>query len=262
MRFTLPKSSQKGIGLVEVVLVVAIAGFMIVLAVNGVASGSRAQFDDGMRQVLNDIRLVQNEAASGQGPGAECSVDAISEHAGYPDSGAYKFWKGCPSSGEEIIGRGLSFSLDSPIDNFNYLTKTVDGRTVATAYYSYYLKRGGPGFTVTVGGLRNRQNKFPAAVVLSKIEHNSSDSPRAMMHFASTPGKSALPFYFRQATFNDPTAPREQVGFYSLTPAAIYENYTSPQTGTTTLTFLGASNSSFVAKIEINTATGSVELKQ
>ncbi len=252
----------QGIGLVEVILVVAIAGFMITLAISGISNGGRASFDDGMKQVLNDIRLVQNEAASGKGPGKECNPAAVSSHAGYSSSDQYRFWNGCPGSGEEIFGNGISFSLSSPVESFNYLTKTTDGSTVAAAYYSYYLKRGGSNYKETVGGLRNKQNKLPAAIVLSNIEYNGAAVDRAMIQFAAASGEGISPFYFKQATFGDPAAPREQVGFFSLTPAAIYNKYTNRQTGTVTLTFRGSSNSSYIAKIEIDTNAGSVELKQ
>lgn len=205
---------QSGVGLIEVILVIAIAGFMIAIAINGISNSGRGNFDDGMNQVLNNLRQVQNEAASGQGP----------------LSGG---------TGDELIGKGVAFAPTS--SNFS----------------TFWVIR--PASSLDVVSNSPGVDKWPSSVKLAGV--TTTDSPgvsldKAVLIFtkgahsasSSAAGSAALPYLFAQ----------------DYVPGVInaLTNYETPQTKVVTLSFVGASNPSYKASVEVNTATGTMELKK
>lgn len=211
MPIKLPKNRQRGIGLVEVILVVAIAGFMIVLAINGVANSGRAQFDDGMRQVLNYFRQVQNEASSGQAPAQNLA-------------------------GKELVGKGIVFEGEAP----------------TVAYTNYWLVRSGEGAAdrnvIQKSDINGVKVNLPAGIKITGFQTLAGSGTKGTLNFVNLTGStSALPYFFASSDF---------VG-----DVANADKYTASQTGVVVISFEG-SKADYKATIEVNTATGAMELKQ
>ncbi len=275
---------RSGVTLIELILVLAISAFMIVLALGGVNNRGRSQFDDGMSQVLNNLRKIQNEAASGQWAGAtnpECkSPNPFAVNEGR-----------CLASGGEMVGRGVSFATTTAANNalqngfvyineHNFDVQTSASPVYSRAFYEYYVGRGPKPTSGSVGRydkitaqFLEKQAKLPSAVGLSRITYKApggseQDRDRGMLNFvryesdASDQAPSAaLPFFFSQAHFHD-TAALGILPVGSFSSAQTYDNYQTPQDSIITLYFVGTNNSSHKDSIAINTATGVMELKR
>ncbi len=287
IRHKLTLSLRSGVTLIELILVLAISAFMIVLALGGLTNRGRSQFDDGMRQVFNNLRKVQNEAASGQWAGATSSACAN------PDAAAVV--KGeCLGAGAEMVGRGVSFAITTAANNAaqpnpyapNYLIEhNFDVQASATppyarAFYEFYIGRGAKPtptaperFDKVVGPLLEKQAKLPAGVGLSGITYKppgGSEQPRdrGMLNFvryesdtSDQAPSAALPFFFSQAYFQD-TGAMGSLPAGAFSSSQTYDNYQTPQESTITLYFVGTDNANYKASIVIDTATGVMELKQ
>lgn len=285
LKHRLTLKSSRGVTLIELILVLAISAFMIVLALGGLTNRGRSQFDDGMNQVFNNLRKIQNEAASGQWAGVT--------NPACLNPSPYDVNEGrCLGSGAEMIGKGVSFATTTAANNpivadqanytieHNFDVQTGASPVYARAFYEYYIGRGpkptvpsGPRFDKIVASLLEKQAKFPSGVGLSKITYKAAggveqDRDRGMLNFVRYESDDsdqapavALPFFFNQAYIRDTGA----IG--SLPPGAFsssqtYDNYQTPQDSIITLYFVGSDNSNFKASIVINTATGVMELKQ
>lgn len=233
---------RSGVTLIEVLLVVVISVFMVTLALGGITNRGRSQFDDSMNQVLNNLRRVQNEAASGKGPLCK---------GGTAD---------CLNSGDEIFGRSVTMDLATP------------------GYYEHTLHTWGQ-TNAAVGQLNSSMQwrKFPSSLRLINIEAigapantiieaNTAKLTKGVIVFArsvtaandnSRVGNVALPFFFNQAGFNDTTA-KEEYGFKVIARVA---HYAAPQPTVVRLKFENPRNTSMKATIVINAVTGAMELE-
>jgi type II secretory pathway pseudopilin PulG len=226
----------QGIGLVEVILVIAIAGFMITLAISGISSSGRSSFDDGMKQVLNDLRQVQNEAASGQ---------AI----------------GTVPGGSELFGKGVGFATKAdevPAGSFAFQGSGLDSVGVDSRKYFALRTTGTDTLTELTPASRGA---YPGSVALKSIEvvpnagGNVVTYSKGTLVFTGGGANSGnvLPYFFPNYGAADPS-PASGVGTVA--------SYAQPQDSKVTLTYVGRSNTGYTAKIEINTATGTMELRQ
>lgn len=287
IRHKLTPRLRSGVTLIELILVLAISAFMIVLALGGLTNRGRSQFDDGVRQVFNNLRKVQNEAASGQWAGAT-SPACVNPSPFDVNEGR------CLGAGAEMVGRGVGFattvaannSLQSDqfngiyVSEHNFEVQTSATPPYARAFYEFYIGRGPKPRSVTDGRfdkiaspLLEKQAKLPAGVGLSSITYKpigGTEQPRdrGMLNFvryesdaSDQAPATALPFFFNQAYFQDTDA------LTTLPPGAfssaqVYDNYQTPQESTITLYFIGTDNSNYKASIVIDTATGVMELKQ
>lgn len=216
-------SPRRGVSLIELIMVIAISSFMIAIALAGLNNSGRSRFDDGMRQVLNRLREVQNQAANGQAP----------------SNGLL--------AGQELFGKGVWFTT-VPTTGYNeYFVRRPLPPTDGSTDYS--------GFVADFAG---RDVKLPNSLKLTKIEVAGTTAPKGMIVFArreeggSTQGQtssSALPYFFAESTFA------------GLTQANNANSYISPQTATVTLSFTSA-DGKYTAKIIINCATGTMEITQ
>ncbi len=264
-RITQAITKQRGVTLVELILVLAISSFMIVLALGGINNRGRGEFDNSMKQVLNNLRQVQNEAASGQLVGSNCDATVTNPNQ--------RDLAGCPRDGEEIVGKGVSFGLSASAnfggDSCSKATSygASGSPATSTAYYEYVIKRGaGTPWNNVVCALRQKQVSLPSAVVLAGIVPPSGpNADRAMINFVrhnnddANPNATTPPFFFKQAYFSDASG-----GYFfgTFTPAMAYASYASSQSGTLTLKFQGKDNAAYKASIVIDLAGGSMELKQ
>ncbi len=225
----------QGIGLVEVILVIAIAGFMITLAISGISSGGRSSFDDGMKQVLNDLRQVQNEAASGQAVGVQ--------------------------PGNELFGKGVGFATkedEVPAGSFAFQGSGPDTVGIDSRKYFALRTTGTDALTELAPASRSA---YPGSVALKSIEvvpnagGNVVTYSKGTLVFTGGGANSGnvLPYFFPNYGVADPS-PASGVGTVA--------SYAQPQDSKVTLTYVGRSNTGYTAKIEINTATGTMELKQ
>jgi type II secretory pathway pseudopilin PulG len=225
----------QGIGLVEVILVIAIAGFMITLAISGISGGGRSSFDDGMKQMLNDLRQVQNEAASGQ---------AI----------------GTVPGGSELFGKGVGFATKAdvvPAGSFTFQGSGLDSVGIDSRKY-FALRTTG---TDTLTEHSPAASAYPGSVALKSIEVVPNAGGNAVAYSKGTlvftgggaNSGNVLPYFF------------PNYGVADLSPASgvgTVASYAQSQDNKVTLTYVGRSNAGYIARIEINTATGTMELRQ
>lgn len=268
-KYKLTPRLRSGVTLIELILVLAISSFMIVLALGGLTNRGRSQFDDGMNQVLNNLRQVQNEAASGQLAGSKCSATMTD---------AQRDAAGCPKDGQEVVGKGISLALntdgDFGGDGCSKPTSYEASGNTSSVYYEYIILRGaGSPWNNVVCALRQKQLNLPSSLVLAEIVRkdaagvivSSPTTDRGMVNFVrrgeadTNPSASALPYYFAQAYFSD-----DHAGYFfgTFTAAMAYASYSAPQSGTVTLQFQGKENAAYKAKIEINLVSGAMEIKQ
>ena len=267
IRKNISRKQRKGVTLIELIIVLAISAFMITIALNGITNRGRSSFDDGMKQVFNDLRSIQNEAAAGQGPVESNSFTCT--------SGSEK----CLLAGQELVGKGVTLStdpvstindntiLDTP--NFSQEFKVSGG--LARGYVEYSVVRAAQ-LTTTVHA-RSRKNKtLPGSVALKEITTQVGVSlpvttNKQMIIFArgvsigdnSSVGGNALPPHvFTQSHFSDgaPTAGG------CCTNAQTFANYAVSQNIIVTLQFVNPENTSMKASIVIDSAAGTMELKQ
>ena len=237
---------NRGVTLIELILVLAISAFMIVLALGGLTNRGRVQFDDGVSQVLNNLRQVQNEAVNGQAP--ICTVGASN----------------CLQSGHQVFGRGVSF------------------RTTSNEYKTFLVNSWGPDNAALQQGVVPEQTrKFPAGVRLTKIEQTNrhpdvlEEQPTltlGLLIFARGNTVSATngqvrnvgyPHFFNQDRVDRPFGGRylnsEGSGFVAAARAV---TYVSPRDNVVILTFQSPDNSSIQAEIVIDGKTGNMEIKK
>lgn len=246
---------QKGITLIELILVLAISAFMIVLALGGVTNRGRAQFDDGMRQVLNNLRTVQNEAVSGQWEGKTCTTG---------------LYDNCIQSKEELVGKAVTFStVPGDVEEKAYGCTSIHTKnfnvkgSLSAAYLISSVTRGAGTLRNTVGPRMHRTVAMPANVRLESIKLSElpTISGSALVVFArsaetgqvnSIKGSSVPPHVFGQAAFSQNC---------TLTAAQTLANYDALQTGTLELRFVNPDNKNMGSTIIINRVTGAMELK-
>lgn len=246
-RYNLTPRLRSGVTLIELILVLAISSFMIVLALGGLTNRGRVQFDDGMNQVLNNLREVQNEAVNGQAP--ICTVGASN----------------CLQSGHQVFGRGVSFT------------------TTSNEYKTFLVNSWGPdnqGVEQLPAFLQVK--KFPADVKLVKIEQTTSHPDvipefplltMGLLVFTRGTATSAsdsqvrsvgYPHFFNQDVIN----PGIVAGRYENSDGSGYVaaaravTYVSPRDNTVTLTFQNPDNANIQARIVIDGKTGNMEIKK
>lgn len=90
-----------GVTLIEVMIVLAISGLLVVAAIATLGSRNSVLFETSVQKTVNDIRTVVNEARSGLGP-------AGSQQANQNDNEAYLIPSSIPS-GWAIFGEAVEF---------------------------------------------------------------------------------------------------------------------------------------------------------
>lgn len=93
--------TRRGVTLIEVMIVLAISGLLVVAAIATLGSHNSVLFEAGVQNVVNDIRTVVNEARSGLGP-------AGSQITNPNDPDAYMISGGIPG-GWAIFGEAVEF---------------------------------------------------------------------------------------------------------------------------------------------------------
>lgn len=236
----------RGVTLIELILVLAISAFMIVLALGGLTNRGRVQFDDGVKQVLNSLRQVQNEAVNGQAPICK---------AGAP----------CLLPGQQVLGRGMSFTTTSN-EYKTFLVNTWGPDNQGVEQLSPFID----------------VNKFPAGVKLVKIEQLKSrpevipETPKLTMGLivftrgtATSASDSQVrnvgyPHFFNQDVIN----PGIVSGRFLDVDASGYPagaravTYVNPREDTITLTFQSPDNAAIKASIVIDGKSGTMEIQR
>jgi type II secretory pathway pseudopilin PulG len=87
------KPKNKGLAIVETILVIAISAALFVIVIGVFSSRQKTQNDDAARQVMAEIAKVRNEAQQGEGPTTQAERDV--------------------QSGKELFGKALIFNVDS-----------------------------------------------------------------------------------------------------------------------------------------------------
>lgn len=244
-RHKLTPGLRSGVTLIELILVLAISAFMIVLALGGLTNRGRSQFDDGMNQVLNNLREVQNEAVNGQAP--ICKGGAT----------------GCLDSGQQVFGRAVSFA------------------TTSNEYETSLVNTWGPDNQgVEQRSAFKQLNKLPAGVKLVGIEQRVArtdviwETPVLTMGLlVFTRGTATLasnsqvrnvgyPHFFNQdKIYYSPNPPRVLGSDGSgVAAAARAVTYVNPRDDTITLKFQSPGSSAIQAKIVIDGMSGNMEI--
>jgi type II secretory pathway pseudopilin PulG len=242
-RLTLKPS--RGVTLIELILVLAISAFMIVLALGGLTNRGRVQFDDGVNQVLNSLRQVQNEAVNGQAPICR---------AGAP----------CLLPGQQVLGRGVSFTTTSN-EYKTFLVNTWGPDNQGVEQLSPFID----------------VKKLPAGVKLVGIEQLKSrpevrpETPKltvGLIVFTRGTATSAsdsqvrnvgYPHFFNQDVINPGISGRfldvDASGYPAGARAVTYVN---PREDTITLTFQSPDNTAIKASIVIDGKSGTMEIQR
>lgn len=73
------KAKNKGLAIVETILVIAISAALFVIVIGVFSSRQKTQNDDAARQVMAEIAKVRNEAQQGEGPTTQAEREAQSD---------------------------------------------------------------------------------------------------------------------------------------------------------------------------------------
>jgi type II secretory pathway pseudopilin PulG len=105
------KSKNKGLAIVETILVIAISAALFVVVIGVFNTRQRTQYDDAARQVMSEIAKVRNEAQQGEGPSSQAERDLQSD--------------------KELYGKAIKFNTDAATGLAK--TMTVENLVVATS---------------------------------------------------------------------------------------------------------------------------------
>jgi|GEM_PF-1560298 len=99
---------NKGLTIIEVLIVLAVSTSLAVISIGAFSSRGRTQDDDAARQVLADIALVRNQAQQGQGPTTDAGRALL-------------------TSGSELFGHAIIFTQDATNMEVKKLAKASNG---------------------------------------------------------------------------------------------------------------------------------------
>ncbi len=97
---------RRGVTLIEVMIVLAISGVLVVIAIGTLGARNSVLFESSARQVENDVKTVYSETISGLGPAGVSNTNPGSDPVAITPPVI------ASNSGEELFGQGLEVVQD------------------------------------------------------------------------------------------------------------------------------------------------------
>lgn len=211
--------ARRGVTLIEVMIVLAISGVLVVIAIATLGSRNSVLLEQSARQVQNSVKTAYNEAVSGLGPAGVANTNPASDPVNFSGVG----------SGEELFGQAVEVvaNCDGPSLPCLRVYKLKNTPTGITAYERY-----------RIDVPANFRFVSTALNGLNPAGYSPSPSMNPLLVFTSS-GRSFI--------FNRNPGTGSTVGELSVTDgAADPSNYNSPYTaGTVTFRFEESANKFF-----------------